>query len=210
MIANILTQGGMLMYPLLLCSLFSMIIIIERGVYWFKNSHRKDSKHLSHLLHHVKGGDYKTAIKLSDTDETKKLDITTRALIDGFSNREDDLHEQLELAALSEVDSMTRGMDILDTIITVAPLLGILGTVVGIITSFDAIGAEGIADPRVIGGGIAQALITTAAGLSVAIMTLIPYNFFVNKIKKTTNDINIYIIRIEVAYRASKRNKADL
>ena len=75
---------------------------------------------------------------------------------------------------------------ILDTVITLSPLLGILGTVSGIITSFDLLGAMGIQDPKAVTGGIAQALITTAAGLTIAIITLIPYNIFVRRTEKLT------------------------
>jgi biopolymer transport protein ExbB len=84
---------------------------------------------------------------------------------------------------------MTRYMGVLDTIITLAPLLGILGTVLGIIDSFDLLGARGARDPMAVTGGIARALITTATGLGIAILTLIPYNYFRAKSENALNEI---------------------
>ena len=85
---------------------------------------------------------------------------------------------------------MNRGMMILSTVITLAPLLGILGTVVGIIDSFYAIGASSKANPQLVSNGIAQALITTAAGLSIAILTLIPFNYFQSRINQYLDSVS--------------------
>ena len=82
-----------------------------------------------------------------------------------------------------------RNMVVLDTIITLAPLLGILGTVLGIIDSFDLLGAGGARDPMAVTGGIARALITTATGLTIAILTLIPYNFLRSRVESSLNEI---------------------
>lgn len=107
----------------------------------------------------------------------------------------------MEVAAGDEIERMKRGLDILDTIITMAPLLGILGTVLGIIDSFDLLGHSGIEDPKAVSGGIAQALITTAAGLTVALMTMVPFNYLVAKVKKETKEVNKIMLRFEAAYR---------
>ncbi len=76
-------------------------------------------------------------------------------------------------------------MGFLDTMITVAPLLGILGTVIGIILSFDMLAVAGIENPQAVTGGIAQALITTATGLTIAILAVIPFNYFNVKVEGT-------------------------
>lgn len=87
---------------------------------------------------------------------------------------------------MHEIEQTRRGLTVLDTVITLAPLLGILGTVSGIISSFELLGEMGIQDPKAVTSGIAQALLTTAAGLTIAIITLIPYNAFVRKTEKLT------------------------
>ena len=95
---------------------------------------------------------------------------------------------------------MRRYMSILDTMITVAPLLGILGTVIGIINSFEMIGTAGIEDPRTVTAGIAQALITTAAGLSIAIIAVFPYNYFNSRVDNAARTIEKYATSLEIVY----------
>ncbi len=93
---------------------------------------------------------------------------------------------------------MKRGLSVLDTIITLSPLLGILGTVAGIIISFDLLGAAGLEDPTAVTGGIAQALITTATGLAIAIVALLPYNTLTRKVEKVTRHLEQLITFYEV------------
>ena len=96
---------------------------------------------------------------------------------------------------------MKHGLNVLDTIITMAPLLGILGTVLGIIQSFDLLGQSGIQDPKAVTGGIAQALITTAAGLSVALVTLVPFNILVSRVQRATRLLENVTTQLEIAHR---------
>ena len=111
------------------------------------------------------------------------------------------MRESIEIAAEDEMERMKQGLNVLDTIITLAPLLGILGTVLGIISSFELLGDSGIEDPKAVTGGIAQALITTAAGLSIALVTLVPFNYFVAKVNKAAKEINKMTARFEAAYQ---------
>jgi biopolymer transport protein ExbB len=91
-------------------------------------------------------------------------------------------------------------MGVLDTMITVAPLLGIFGTVTGIIQSFEALGAAGVDRPAEVTAGIAQALITTAAGLAIAILSVIPYNFFDSLCEQAALRIEKYATSLEIVY----------
>lgn len=101
---------------------------------------------------------------------------------------------------------MNRFMPVLDTMITVAPLLGILGTVLGIISSFKMLGAEGIADPKLVTAGIAQALVTTATGLIISISAVIPYNYFNTRIDRALHGITTYATSLEVVYKKLVRS----
>ncbi len=92
-------------------------------------------------------------------------------------------------------------MTVLDTMITVAPLLGILGTVIGIISSFKILGTAGIADPKLVTAGIAQALITTATGLTISIVTVFPYNYFKSRIENAIHVMEKYATSLEVVYK---------
>ena len=91
-------------------------------------------------------------------------------------------------------------MGVLDTMITIAPLLGILGTVMGIIDSFDMLGTQGLETPQVVTVGIAQALITTATGLIIAIATVVPYNAFNARIERSARTIEKYATSFEIVY----------
>ena len=98
-----------------------------------------------------------------------------------------------------------RFMVSLSTIITAAPLLGILGTVIGIIVSFDMLGTAGIEDPRAVTSGIAQALLTTAAGLGIAILSVFPFNYFNSKVENATQLFEKYATSLEIVYEKIDR-----
>lgn len=104
---------------------------------------------------------------------------------------------------------MKKGMAILDTIITMAPLLGILGTVTGIIKSFDLLGAMQMEDPRGVATGIAEALLTTAAGLIIALGTLLPFNYFISRIQQESRRLEQLATQFEVAYRKGCARETD-
>lgn len=180
---ELIEKGGMLMWPLLACSVVTVAITIERLIFWFKVSVQNNPKLVNRIFELTEAGDFETTIKESDGSPC----MICRILTAGLAHRNYGLAENLEAAAGAEIAGMKRGLNILDTIITLAPLLGILGTVSGIIVSFDLLGDSGIEDPKAVTGGIAQALITTATGLTIAIISLIPYNALVRKVEKVTH-----------------------
>lgn len=204
-------RGGPLMWPLLLCSIVSLTISIERILFWWREKRRRDNNRLEKIFSQTEAGDHHRVLHSSHgkTDEIDRLDFSARILISGLANRDYGLRESMEVAAEDEIERMKRGLDILDTIITMAPLFGILGTVLGIIDSFDLLGHSGIEDPKAVTGGIAQALITTAAGLTVALMTLVPFNYLVAKVKKEAKEVNKIMLRFEAAYRNGLEKNDD-
>ena len=187
------------MWPLLVCSLASLTITLERFLFWWRESRSRRFSPAEEIFRLIDAGDLGTALVL----ERPRLDTSSRVLLSGLKHHSHGLSEGLEVAAADEVERMKRGLGILDTIITMAPLLGILGTVLGIIDSFDLLGLKGIADPRAVTGGIAQALITTASGLAVALLTLAPYNYLVHRVQKAAGYLARIGTRLEVAYRKS-------
>ena len=200
---DMFVKGGPLMWPLLLCSVLSLTISIERVLFWWREKRRQDRERLERIFRQTEAGDIHSALSVSHskTAGADAPEFVARILVSGLAHRDCGLRESMEVAAEDEIERMKRGLDILDTIITMAPLLGILGTVLGIINSFDLLGNSGIEDPKAVTGGIAQALITTAAGLTVALMTLVPFNYLVAKVKKASKEINKIVIRFEAAYR---------
>jgi biopolymer transport protein ExbB len=127
----------------------------------------------------------------------------------GIVHRNFSLNSALEMAAAFEIRRMKRFMNVLDTMVTVSPLLGIFGTVTGIIRSFELMGAVGAQNPIAVSSGIAEALITTATGLSIAIPSLAFFNYFNSKIEDALHEIETYSTSLEIVYEKNKANNGS-
>jgi biopolymer transport protein ExbB len=190
------THGGFLMYPLLLCSVIALTLIIERSIFWAASGIDRDRPLMDRVLELSAQENWE---EIRKTTQGSKNSVV-RVLISGILHRDYSPVKAMESAAADEIYKMRRFMGALDTIITIAPLLGILGTVVGIIESFDMLGASGIEDPMAVTGGIAKALITTASGLTIAIVTVFPYNFFNARIERAAQIIEKYATSFEIMH----------
>lgn len=179
---DLIHNGGPLMWPLLACSIVALAVVLERTIFWIRFRLHHDPKVVATIFDLAEKGEFEEAVRAGETSQCRTAYVLSTAL----AHRNYGLTECLEGAAMHEIEQTRRGLMILDTSITLAPLLGILGTVSGIITSFDLLGQRGLMDPNAVTGGIAEALITTAAGLTIAILALIPYNAFVRKTEKLT------------------------
>ena len=189
-------NGGPVMYPLLACSLIVLTVIIERALFWCKIEIQRNRPLVDEVLELCRCGDW-AAVR----DKTMGCrDFVVRIMVSGIVHREFSLLKAMEAAAADEVQRMRRFMGILDTMITVAPLLGIFGTVLGIITSFEMLGTAGIENPKAVTAGVAQALITTASGLGIAILSVFPYNYFNAKVERAGLDIEKYATSLEIVY----------
>ena len=190
-------RGGPLMWPLLVCSVVSLAVIVERLLFWVRATAQRNDPLICRLFDLTEAGDFDAAVALGQGSAS----MAARVLVAGLAHRAYGLVPTMEAAAVSEIEGMKRGLSVLDTIITLAPLLGILGTVAGIIESFELLGEAGIQDPQAVTGGIAQALVTTATGLSVAIVTLLPYNAFTRRVEKVTKYLEKLTTHYEVTYQ---------
>ncbi|MGR3178064.1 MAG: MotA/TolQ/ExbB proton channel family protein [Candidatus Anammoxibacter sp.] len=190
-------KGGYVMYPLLVCSIISMTFAIDRLIFWIREKRDRNTKLLIDIMQEAEKGNYSNALKLAKEPK----DHVIRVICNGLAHIEFSMVSALEMAAGDEIGRMKRGLGVLDTIITMAPLLGILGTVIGIIQSFDMLGQAGIGDPKTVTVGIAQALITTAAGLSIALFTIIPYNYFVARVDRAARNLEKYTTSLEILYQ---------
>lgn len=189
-------NGGPVMYPLLACSLIVLTVIIERAIFWFKIEVERNRPLVDDVLELCRRGEW-----ASVREKTMGCkDYVVRILVSGIVHSEFSLLKAMEAAAADEVQRMRRFMGVLDTMITVAPLLGIFGTVLGIITSFEMLGSTGIEDPKAVTAGVAQALITTATGLGIAILSVFPYNYFNAKVERAALDIEKYATSLEIVY----------
>ena len=200
---ELFVRGGPIMWPLLLLSVTSLAISIERALFWWRARQKKDDSVIEDIFRLTEKGDFEAAVSAG----RKSPDIVAEVLVSGLEHRDYGLAETMQVTAEDEIVRMKRGLDVLDTIITMAPLLGILGTVLGIIESVDLLGASGIEDPKAVTGGIAQALLTTAAGLSVALLTLVPFNYLAARVQRATKHLEGLTTRFEVAYRKGLERK---
>ena len=184
------------MYPLLGCSILALTVILDRLFFWVREDIRRNQPLVDEVLELCQRGAW-------DTVREKvrgSRDYVIKILITGILHREFSMAKAMESAAADEIKRMQRYMGVLDTMITVAPLLGIFGTVIGIIVSFELLGSSGIEHPEAVTAGIAQALITTAAGLGIAILSVFPYNYFNSRVARAGLVIEKYATSLEIVY----------
>ena len=197
---SLIERGGFVMWPLLVCSLIGLAVALERSIVFarFRARRLAGEAIVDAMLARLQQGQPDEAVELGMTAAAGPV---ANLLSAGLRTRDFGLSDSLQVAANRLLDALRRGLSILDTIVTLGPLLGILGTVTGIIRSFHLLSASGAQDPAAVTGGIAEALLTTAAGLIVAIIALIPFNFFVAQLRRHARDLEQTIHLSEVAYR---------
>ena len=189
-------KGGPVMYPLLACSVIMLTVVIERLFFWIVMDMRRNQPLVDEVLELSRAGDWEAVRKKT----VGSKDYIVKILINGILHREFSMTKAMESAAAEEIKGMRRFNGVLDTMITVAPLLGIFGTVLGIIISFEMLGTAGIENPQAVTAGIAQALITTAAGLGIAILSVFPYNYFNARVESAALNIEKYATSLEIVY----------
>ena len=195
-IGMLLNRGGYVMIPLLLLSIVSVTLIIERSIFWLAVNGRASLRRLSEMNSALRKGENERVQKLLVTDRTPYGRVAQRLIDDGAG----------DAVALEAVDGERRRFDrymlAMSTIITASPLLGILGTVIGIIQSFELLGGDStLTDPRDVAGGIAAALLTTAFGLIVALITLFPYMVFKGQSSSAVDRLETLIASTQEGYK---------
>jgi biopolymer transport protein ExbB len=183
-VLEIVQSGGWLMLPILICSLVAMAIVGER--FW---TLRRDRLAPPGLVARVKGGLKKGAPDQAQLQQLAGDSPLGRILATGLVNARhgrDVMKESIEEVANQVVHDLERFLNTLGTVAAITPMLGLLGTVVGMIDVFSAIMLHGAGDAALLAGGISKALITTAAGLSVAIPAMFFHRFFVRRVEEIT------------------------
>lgn len=180
-------KGGFLMYPIFFSSLLAIAIFFERMFYLksVKTSTRKFTERIRDL---VRKGNINFAINACRKNFTPISQIILAALLKHGSSR-DEIREAIEDTANREVPILERNLPILATIGNIAPLLGLLGTVFGMIKAFQVVSVVGVGNPEALAEGISEALLTTAFGLSVAIPTIVAYNYLANRVERQTREM---------------------
>ena len=192
-LVDLFHQGGPIMWPIAVVTFFAVAVIVERCWWWSQLSLRRRPQIVEQVLSALDTGDLRQAEELSKAAG----DPVLRVIHAGLSHRHASLQGALQAAAGIEIRQAGRFLTAMDTIITLAPLVGLLGTVTGIMGSFASIGSSELAVEKVT-GGIAEALIATAFGLGIAITTLIPYNWFHALVASLHHDIETAASNVEV------------
>ncbi|MFN3712900.1 MAG: MotA/TolQ/ExbB proton channel family protein [Alcanivoracaceae bacterium] len=181
---EIIQSGGWLMLPILICSLVAMGIVSER--FW---TLRRERLAPPGLVGRVQGMVKKGALDQAQLQQLASDSPLGRILATGLANARhgrDIMKESIEEVAAQVVHDLERFLNTLGTVAAITPMLGLLGTVVGMIDVFSAIMLHGAGDTALLAGGISKALITTAAGLSVAIPAMFFHRFFVRRVEEIT------------------------
>ena len=186
-------KGGPIMWPLLLASVLALGTVMERIFFLVYEKQNRDRKAQAAFFEAVQQGDLERAASIGESSKF----FVVRALGYALQNREKSIANALLYAREQEMKRYRRGIPALDTIITLAPLLGLLGTVTGMMGSFALIGGE-LSTPGAITGGIAEALIATAFGLGIAITSLIPFNFLNTKMESANTELDSAATQLEL------------
>lgn len=186
---NYFSQGGPMMWPLLACSILGLVYILERSIAYYRVkgetpeivSEIRDSL-LRHELRH--------SIEVCETYD-HPVAVTLKAGLLRYGKSHEEIEKAMESVALHEVSKLEKSLWILATVANIAPLFGFLGTVTGMIASFEALAEVGLGNPEAVAGGISQALITTATGLMIALPVQAAYNYFNNRVSQFALDMEI-------------------
>lgn len=193
-------QGGPVMWPILLVSIVGLTVVIERIFWWGGRWFRRDPKRIEKVFTAIEVGDVAEASRLSRDSR----DPVLRMMWNGLNHQHASLQGALQVAAGIEIKRAGRFLVVMDTLVTLAPLLGLLGTVTGLIRAFGALGNEEVAVVAVT-GGIAEALIATACGLGIAIFSLIPFNFFTSRVSNLEFELQTAATNLEVMLEAQDK-----
>lgn len=207
-ILELFKKGGPIMWPLLITSVVATTVVIERVIFIIRERSRRKPEIVDEILSAVEEGDISAALEKGRDSQ----DFVARTLVYGLANTATSFTNALLRAASLELKRYNQGIVILDTIITLSPLLGLLGTVTGMIHAFSLLGGSELDAPAAITGGIAEALIATAFGLGIAIIALIPYNYLNSKVEEARHEIEDASSHLELLLSRShppRRREAD-
>ena len=193
-------HGGPIMWPLLLSAIVAAVVSLERSLFIVSEKRRQNPEQVEKIFSLVESGNQSAAVQVANTS----TDFVARVLGFALANANLSISQAISKASAVELKRFGRGLPILDTIITAAPLLGLLGTVTGMMNTFSMMGGDELGAPTAITGGIAEGLIATAFGLLIAITCLFPNNYLNARIESAQHEMEDAGRRLELMLMAEK------
>jgi biopolymer transport protein ExbB len=198
---DLFIKGKEIMWPILLLSFVAITVIVERLLFIFRENASREPEVVEKMLEAVERGDIEAALAVG----RKSKDFIAKILVYSLTNRQFPMSNAFIRASGQELARFQQGMATLDTCITAAPLLGLLGTVTGMMRTFGALGTGDIgAAAGQITGGVAEALIATACGLAIAIVCLFPYNYLNARAEQAKQDVADVSHALEILIKKSE------
>jgi biopolymer transport protein ExbB len=199
-------HGGPIMWPILIVSIIAVAVVLERVFWWLGRWMRRDPKRIEKVFTAIENGDLGEASRLSRGSR----DPVLRMMWNGLNHQHASLQGALQVAAGIEIKRAGRFLVVMDTLVTLAPLLGLLGTITGLMKAFGALGKSEELAVVAVTGGIAEALIATACGLGIAIFALIPFNFFTSRVSNLEFELQTAATNLEVMLEAQTAQRTGV
>jgi biopolymer transport protein ExbB len=193
------------MWPIAATFFLALCVLLDRVVWWLRFRARVKPGMQQKAREAVGTGDFATAWKMSSGTNEPYLEN----LQEGMRHANTSMLAAMQLHATHLIEKSEARMWVISTLITLAPLLGLFGTVVGIMGSFNFVGDEQLAASKV-SGGIAEALIATAAGIGIAIFCLLPYNFFRKRVSVLRGSLERWINHMELLVKSAREHGHDI
>ena len=184
---NYFQRGGPMMWPLLVCSLVGLIFIIER-IIAYRRIQGDTAEIFSGIRESLLERNLRGSLEVCESFD-HPVATTLKSGLLRFGKSNDEIEKAMESVALHEISKLEKGLWVLATIANIAPLFGFLGTVTGMIDSFENLAEVGLGNPQAVASGISEALITTATGLTIALPVQAAYNYFNNRVSSFALDM---------------------
>jgi biopolymer transport protein ExbB len=198
---SIFLKGGPVMWPLLLASFIALTVVFERLYFTLRECLRRNEPAVAQIFAEAEKGRLAAACQAGRASR----DFVARVLVYALEHRDVSFTNALLEASGAELQRFNRGISVLDTIVTLAPLMGLFGTVTGMIRAFGLLGASELGAPTAITGGIAEALIATAFGLLIAMIALLPFNFLNVRLERARQEIENAAAHLELVLLKSEK-----
>lgn len=204
-VVNTFLQGGWVMWPILATFFLALCVLLDRAIWWLRLKSTLQLGKQEQARTAIGTGDFATAWNLTQNTTDPYL----KNLAEGITHAHTSMLAAMQLDATHLIEKSEARMWVISTLITLAPLLGLFGTIIALMNSFNFIGDEQLA-PAKVSGGIAEALIATACGIAIAILCLLPYNFFRKRVSVLRGSLERWINHTELLVKSAREHGHDL